>query len=288
MTSTTIVAPVTRSWAQVVHGDSEKTDSNEQKIKPATRGSLLRFCRGKVLTMLSQYGWLMVSGDVDHPSTEKHGGDVYIHKDDVVDGVTLCAGDTVSFYLYVDDQGLGAEMCRVEEKAASSLNPNAVEFVPLDAQISSAENGIKHGRFHFTKVVDVHPSSTIEDVAAKAVVLGDVRIGWESEPVVIEEVADDMFMRLANVFSSDDEDSDEDEAGYELAKACKSHSKARAPSSDGSTCGEATSDSDEEELEDTSSGEGSDSESLSGRLPPGMTMPLHFRAPPGLEAVVAF
>jgi len=279
---------MTRSWAQVVHGDSEKTDSNEQKIKPATRGSLLRFCRGKVLEMLSQYGWLMVvSGDVDHPSTEKHGGDVYIHKDDVVGGVTLCAGDSVSFYLYVDDQGLGAEMCRVE-KAASSLNPNAVEFVPSDAQISSTENGIRHGRFHFTKVqlVDVHPTSTIEDVTAKAVVLGDVRIGWESEPVVVDEVADDMFMRLANVFSSDDEDSDEDEAEYELAKACKTQ-RARAASSDGSTCGEATSDS-EEEMEDTSSGEASDSESLSDRLPPGMTMPLHFRPPPGLEAVVAF
>jgi len=277
---------MTRSWAQIVHGDAEKTDSNAQKIKPATRGSLLRFCRGKVLEMLGQYGWLMVSGDVDHPSTEKHGGDVYIHKDDVVDGVTLCAGDIVSFYLYVDDQGLGAEMCSVEEKAASSLNPHAVEFVPSDAQISSAENGIQHGRFHFTKVVDVQPTSTIEDVAAQAVVLGDVRIGWESEPVVVDEVADDMFMRLANVFSSDDEDSDEDEAEHELAKAWKSH---RAASSDGSTCGEATSDSEEEEeLEDTSSGEASDSESLSDRLPAGMTMPLHFRPPPGLEAVVAF
>lgn len=286
MTSTTIVAPMTRSWAQVVLWDSEKTDSSEQNIKPATRGSLLRFCRGKVLTMLSHYGWLMVSGAVDHPFTEKHGGDVYIHKDDIVDGVTLCAGDIVSFYLYVDDQGLGAEMCRMEEKAASSLNPNALEFVPSGAQISSPENGIKHGRFHFTKVVDVHPTSTIEDVAAKAVVLGSVRIGWESEPVVVDEVADDMFMRLANVFSSDDEDSDEDEAEYELAKAWKTQ-RACAASSDGSTCGDATSDS-EDDPEDTSSGEASDSEPLSDRLPPGMTMPLHFRPPPGLEAVLAF
>lgn len=285
MASTNTAAPMTRSWAQVVHGDSENTDSKEQKIKPATRGSLLRFCRGKVLTMLSHYGWLMVCGDVDHPSTEKHGGDVYIHKDDIVDGVTLCAGDIVSFYLYVDDQGLGAEMCRVEEKATSSLNPNALEFVPSSMQTSSPENSIKHGRFHFTKVVDAHPTSPIEDVAAKAVVLGDVRIGWESEPVVVDEVADDMFMRLANVFSSDDEDS-EDEAEYEPAKACKTQ-RARAASSDGSTCGDATSDS-EDDLADTSSGEASDSESLSDRLPPGMTMPLHFRPPPGLEAVLAF
>lgn len=284
--ATTVAAPVKRSWAQLVKPESKQEANAKEIIKPARRGSLLRSCQGEVLKMLSNYGWLMVYGTIDHPSAEKHGGDVYIHKDDIVDGVTLCAGDIVSFYLYVDDQGLGAEMCRVEEKATSSLNPNALEFVPSGVQISSPEeNSIKHGRFHFTKVVDVHPTSPIEDVAAKAVVLGDVRIGWESEPVVVDEVADDMFMRLANVFSSDDEDS-EDEAVYEPAKACKTQ-RARAASSDGSTCGDATSDS-EDDLADTSSGEASDSESLSDRLPPGMTMPLHFRPPPGLEAVLAF
>merc|ERR1719162_1333829 len=80
--------------------------------------------------MLNQYGWLMLDGEVDHPSVQKHGGDVYIHKADVVDGETLCPGDSVTFYLYVDDKGLGAEECRVEQRATSCFNPNAAAFVP--------------------------------------------------------------------------------------------------------------------------------------------------------------
>merc|ERR1719199_634027 len=74
--------------------------------------------------MLSHYGWLMVYGNVDDPSVENHGSDVYIHKDDVVDGESLCPGDIVKFYLYVDDMGLGAEMCQVERKAASRMRMN--------------------------------------------------------------------------------------------------------------------------------------------------------------------
>merc|ERR1719149_133564 len=57
--------------------------------------------------MLHNYGWLMVYGNVDHPSVEKRGGDVYIHKDDVVLDESLSTGDLVTFYLYADDQGSG-------------------------------------------------------------------------------------------------------------------------------------------------------------------------------------
>merc|ERR1719409_16776 len=66
--------------------------------------------------MVTNYGWLMVYGNIDHPSVEKHGGDVYIHKDDVVEYESLTEGDVVTFYLYVDEKGLGAEQCQVEEK----------------------------------------------------------------------------------------------------------------------------------------------------------------------------
>merc|ERR1719446_1074104 len=84
--------------------------------------------------MVSNYGWLMVYGKIDHPSVEKHGGDVYIHKDDVVDG-ELAPGDIVTFYLYVDDKGLGAEYCQVEEKAGlrQGFNRDATPFVPKPA-----------------------------------------------------------------------------------------------------------------------------------------------------------
>merc|ERR1719326_1964498 len=93
--------------------------------------------------MLSHYGWLMIYGDVDGPSIEAHGGDAYIHKDDVVDGNMLCPGDVVNFYLYVDDKGLGAEMCQVEEKGASRVNPMTADSAPSDdEQVEHDEIGL--------------------------------------------------------------------------------------------------------------------------------------------------
>merc|ERR1740130_2587134 len=73
----------------------------------------------------------------------KTGGRVYLHKRDMPKGVSLVQGDTVSFFLYVDDQGLGAEGVRLEKKvwvsedtngddtiAATSFRAEANEFVP--------------------------------------------------------------------------------------------------------------------------------------------------------------
>jgi len=261
---TTIIAtPVKHSWAQIVQGETKNDENTQTSIRPARRGSLLRFCRGEVLTMLSHYGWLMLHGDVDHPSVAKHGGDVYIHKDDVVDSESLSPGDIVTFYLYVDDQGLGAEECRVEHKAASHLNLNAAVFVPSDPYPASQTKGFSLNASAMEFVMPMAP-----EIAA------------------IDQVAD-VFLRLSQVFSTDDEDEDEDEEEDDLDK--RSEAK-RAPSSDGSTYGGATSESEEEE-EETSSEEASDSDTESSsemlavwtkRLPPGMMLPLHFRPPPGL------
>jgi len=187
--------------------------------------------------MLSHYGWLMLHGDVDDPATEKHGGDVYIHKDDIVDGESLCPGDIVSFYLYSDDQGLGAEMCQVEQPAGarSGLNAGAKEFAP--------------GGYMSVPL----------------------------EPIDVAHVAD-VFLRLSYAFSSDDEDEDEESSDeeYEEYKG--------APSSDGSTHGGATSDSEEETAFDESSD--SETESCSEvqwRPPPGLSLePIGLTAPPGL------
>jgi len=203
----------------------------------------------------------MLHGDVDHPSVEKHGGDVYIHKDDVVDSESLSPGDIVTFYLYVDDQGLGAEECRVEHKAASHLNLNAAVFVPSDPYPASQTKGFSLN------------ASAMEFVMPMG-----------AEMVAVDQVAD-VFLRLSQVFSSDDEDEDEEE--YDLYKPSEAK---RAPSSDGSTCGGATSESEEED-EEISSEEASDSETESSsemlavwtkRLPAGMSLPLYLRPPPGL------
>lgn len=101
--------------------------------------------------MLANYGWIMTFDHIDHPDIGKTAGRIYVHKRDVVGGTALMKGDQVSFYLYADDQGLGAEACSVvdadncESSDASALlpvwNTCAKEFVPAEvAPISSNFN----------------------------------------------------------------------------------------------------------------------------------------------------
>jgi len=92
--------------------------------------------------MLAQYGWLKVIGDVDPAFSEKHQGHVYVSKKDITMG-HLAAGDSVTFYLYVDGQGLGAEVCKKQatrnEFARDSWKPTSLStkscaFVPQPQQ----------------------------------------------------------------------------------------------------------------------------------------------------------
>lgn len=256
MTST-VATPVSRSWAQIVHAETANEVNMQKGLKPAKRGSLLRFCRGEVLKMMSNFGWLIVYGDVDHPSVEKHGGDVYIHKDDIVESESLAPGDIVTFYLYADDKGLGAEECRVEKKAASCLNVHAAEFVPSYAECS------------------LHECAE------------DLEMATTDELVDIDEVAD-VYSRLNAAFFASDSDSDDSDSDEDLCHTWK-EKRGGAPSMDGSTSGGATSDSEEEmSSEDSDSETEVTSEILAKwtkRLPLGMPLPLHFRPPPGLEDI---
>lgn len=235
--TTTAASPVIRSWAQMVQGDDKKVEDTQNSIKPSRRGSLMRFCRGEVLSMLTNYGWLMVYGNVDHPSSAKHGGDVYIHKDDIMDGESLCPGDIVSFYLYVDEQGLGAEMCTVEQKASIATPTTQQEMISVNA---CAKEFVPAG-------------------------------GW-SKPAVKKMAG--VFARLSQAFAWDDEDDDE---GFAFVSPWKAKA---APSSDGSTCGGDTSESEQDD-------DVSDCESELSLSPLKLTAPpgLH---PPGLEVVMAF
>lgn len=138
------------TWASIVRGRSSFDDNGP--VKPGTRGSLIARCRGEFLVFLGHYGWIMSLQPIDHPSSNRHGGRIYIHKDDVRAGSDPKPGDEVIFSLYVDENGLGAEDCYVvgegvprdddddfewvnlhpedDETEDSSLNPHALEFVP--------------------------------------------------------------------------------------------------------------------------------------------------------------
>lgn len=119
------------SWSK----PTQKT-SGPAHLVPGPRGSMQCQCRGTVLSMLSYYGWIGdLDGEIDHPLAGKHFGRVYIHNKDIVEGQQLMQGDTVSFYLYADHLGLGAEACRVElsraaEEAAPKMRAAAAAFVP--------------------------------------------------------------------------------------------------------------------------------------------------------------
>lgn len=81
--------------------------------------------------MLGHFGWILPLEDVDDAVAGKTDGKIYIHKRDIADGSQLAAGDIVGFYLYSDDQGLGAEGAHCLEKAAAiSFNTNVLGFVP--------------------------------------------------------------------------------------------------------------------------------------------------------------
>jgi hypothetical protein len=98
----------------VVPQDFFTTDAS---LHPGAKGSLLCFCRGAVVKMLGHYGWVLAFGRVNHPMAEKRNGLIYVSTEDIVHGRALKAGDIVTFYLYVDGMGLGAEYCDVVQSA---------------------------------------------------------------------------------------------------------------------------------------------------------------------------
>jgi len=107
-----------------------------QRLVPAPLGSKLSPCRGEVLAVFGHYGWLTTSHQIAHPAAERNGGRIYFHAQDVMCNVSLVQGDRVDFYLYVDEQGLGAEELSLQRWDAGqscapvSMNPAATEFVP--------------------------------------------------------------------------------------------------------------------------------------------------------------
>jgi cold shock CspA family protein len=251
--ATIAAAPVQRSWSQVVEGDS-KGQANVETIKPAARGSLLCSCRGEVISMSSNYGWLQVCGDVDHPSIEKHGGDVYIHKDDVVDDEHLYPGDVVNFYLYFDDKGLGAEWCSVEQRAESFAPP------------SGAMPQWNSKGFSFSATAhEFVPSYAAADEAASI--------------SKVNRMAD-VFFRLSLAFDSDDDDDDEDD--FHLYKSWMASD---ASVTDGSTDEGMTSEDDSSDAASDSQDEMSpvDIADIINKVPPGKSLPTNFRTPPGLS-----
>jgi len=105
-----VVAVPKRSWSDIVKGRSE---AKVEPLHPAERGSHLCVCTGQFLVMLGHYGWIMALQDIDHPDADRHGGRIYLRASDLRSGACPKEGDDVTFFLYSDANGLGAEDCYV-------------------------------------------------------------------------------------------------------------------------------------------------------------------------------
>eukprot|EP00403_Amphidinium_massartii_P007666 CAMPEP_0178384274 /NCGR_PEP_ID=MMETSP0689_2-20121128/7431_1 /TAXON_ID=160604 /ORGANISM="Amphidinium massartii, Strain CS-259" /LENGTH=769 /DNA_ID=CAMNT_0020004517 /DNA_START=114 /DNA_END=2420 /DNA_ORIENTATION=- len=66
---------------------------------------------GTVLSWRGKVGWIHPEGTIHYQGAAAHRGNIYVHEKDVTNGRSLQAGQKVSFHVYSDKSGLGAEEC---------------------------------------------------------------------------------------------------------------------------------------------------------------------------------
>jgi hypothetical protein len=213
--------------------------------------------------MLGHYGWILPLEDIDHPASAHTDGKIYIHKRDIADGSQLAEGDVVGFYLYSDDQGLGAEEARCLEKAsAKSFNACALEFVPKSQEMN--------GNAHAFVPADPLTSATIS-MDRSAVEF--MPFGGHANMSNLARLQSVFAINLSYLSddSSDDDDSDSED------RPCRAVGKAadRCLSPGASTSAGMSSD-DEDDITAATGVENLPEACLAGqkfRPPPGLTLP---------------
>lgn len=270
-------------------------------LQPGSRGGFQCCCRGQVLSMLSHYGWITAFGIIDHPLAAKHCGRIYVHKKDIVDGHSLAVGDTVSFYLYVDNVGLGAEACRFENTEAvlaplPKLRKEAVEFVPGAACMSGHPTSDAHAP---VSDMFVRMSRTFNSIPANGYVemVGAINSAYFDSDSSSEDGDDDDDAHADADRESLADESDHScvevsklvEATKHAAPWRKAVKVSRESSPERSTSPGMTSDSTNVGNTSESETESKPSQQMVIRLPAGphtFRPPPGLKAPPGLEGVV--
>lgn len=283
----------------------------QSTVKPAERGALRCLCHGKLLVMLGHYGWIMSLREVDHPDSEKNGGRIYVHKKDIKEGTNLKAGDTVIFYLYVDERGLGAEGCHVLTRWSGKTCKNTIK-----ARASERSSSVPAMRKKPTSTQDAHPASGMDPTAKEFVpsvfcleegLMDPVVADFGMDPMAQEFVpnlpigAKRRYTYSVNapryVYESDDCDSDGSTTDAGDDTPCRKFGKPhRRSDCDLSTTEGSLSDSEESlhlsyelALESppglTKLASPRMSELSDCLLPPGLEMPLELPPPPGLPMI---
>lgn len=102
---------------------------------------------GRVENWKGHYGWIVADKSIDHPEAGINRGRIYVHSKDVIleaDGQSLQPGDAVSFVVYADGRGLGAEDCRLRAdlavEAKRRKQGQAKEEVEKEALTAAAQS----------------------------------------------------------------------------------------------------------------------------------------------------
>eukprot|EP00746_Dinoflagellata_sp_MGD_P011078 gnl/MRDRNA2_/MRDRNA2_123122_c0_seq1.p1 gnl/MRDRNA2_/MRDRNA2_123122_c0~~gnl/MRDRNA2_/MRDRNA2_123122_c0_seq1.p1 ORF type:complete len:364 (-),score=80.58 gnl/MRDRNA2_/MRDRNA2_123122_c0_seq1:2-1093(-) len=87
---------------------------------------------GKLEEWTGNYGWIKASENITHPEAKLNKGRIYVYKTDLnlEWGQKLQEGDDVSFMVYADGRGLGAEDCQLRKKPeppAKKAKPKTAE-----------------------------------------------------------------------------------------------------------------------------------------------------------------
>jgi len=257
----------------------------------------------------------MTFGEIDHADIGMTAGRVYVHKRNVEHGVSLAQGDVVSFYLYSDDQGLGAECCQVDQGAPCSLradadefvpscpsrppswNMSAMEFVPMPS-LTSSSLSTEAPEFvpSVLGVMNAHvpefiPAAACSNVPPPQASITAINLAFLSD-------SDDESDEEPSNVSSGDFDADQESNGDDTDSSCcdisdslqqdwtfktSSDLHAAVLHAPWRKMSQVSLDEDS-----TSAGEGSDSEEelivhCPARAPPGLGLPAAWRAPPGLS-----
>lgn len=231
--------------------------------------------------MCGHYGWIKTFDEIDYDDLEKTAGRVYVHKRDVENGDSLASGDVVSFYLYADDQGLGAECCQVQQPVAKSLdadadvfvpapnwNVGATEFVPSFA--NNSKDGLNMEAAEFVPTAFEFTSSDVPEFVPTFGPFNEAVTGSNVNAINLAYWSDSESDDECSVMSSD--------VGKPGRNAALK--SPRASSEHDSISTGAWSDSEEE----TTVLEGLDLPA-GWRAPPGLSLPKGWRPPPGLTLV---
>jgi cold shock CspA family protein len=315
-----------RSWADIVKGDVTASAASEtvediapeetakHSLQPAARGTYLCRCLGEVLVMLGHYGWIKPAQEIDHPDSGKNGGRIYVHKRDIKSDAKLAQGDVVSFYLYSDDQGLGAEYCQLKERAASEFRADAPEFMPAgclsdDIGVTSSWNLFATEFVPSANTLTSHFNPEAAEFDPSAFAKRDCFVSDFISTTASEKHSNPNVFAINPAFLSDDEESDDamsfndadvSDIGDEESVLDESDESDHDPEvkvsddlvvvhvpfcakdsiSDGSTSVGGTSDSEvEDRMICLSRPPGLE---LPLSRPPGLDLPAGFRPPPGL------